>query len=368
MRLTALYEKRKTGNIMRLILFVLGLAAGCLATVAVFLVIPAIPPSQMQAAPNDSRVVAAVPVKVVEVVPQYLEDILTLPAQTQAWQDITLSALAGGQMEWVGVDKGDAVEEGQLIARIDVKILEASLTRAQAALDLARSQYERRKQLFDRNVVSKEELDRSATELALAQGALKEAQIALDNGLVRSPVKGVINARFADQGEFVDRGMPLFHIVDTNRIKVFVDVPELDVRFMSIGQTATITADALPGRAYTGVVNFVSFAADPATRAFSVRMETANPEAALRPGMIVRASLLRRAIEDAIAVPLFALVDKAGERLVFVEEDGIARARTVEIGLIKRDRVQILSGLEPGDHLIVAGQTLVEEGTPLEIR
>ncbi|MBW1802210.1 MAG: efflux transporter periplasmic adaptor subunit, partial [Deltaproteobacteria bacterium] len=93
-----------------------------------------------------------------------------------------------------------------------------------------------------------------------------------------------------------------------------------------------------------------------------------NPDHDIRPGMIVRVAFLRRVIPDALVAPLFAIVDKGGERLLFVEKDGVAHARTVSIGVIEGDRVQITKGLDPGDHLIVTGQTEVEEGMKVQSR
>jgi len=84
--------------------------------------------------------------------------------------------------------------------------------------------------------------------------------------------------------------------------------------------------------------------------------------------MIARVAFLRRTIPDALIAPLFAIVDKGGERLLFLEKDGVAHARTVSIGVIEGDRVQITKGLNPGDHLIVTGQTEVEEGMKVQAR
>jgi len=116
------------------------------------------------------------------------------------------------------------------------------------------------------------------------------------------------------------------------------------------------------------VVDFVAFKADPATKTFLVRTVIDNPFADIRPGMIARAAFVRRVIADALLAPLFALVDKGGERLVFVEKDGVAQSRTVSIGVIEGDRVQITSGLNPGDHLIVKGHTEVEDGMKVSVQ
>jgi membrane fusion protein (multidrug efflux system) len=128
------------------------------------------------------------------------------------------------------------------------------------------------------------------------------------------------------------------------------------------GQKTPVKIDAFPERQLIGVIDFVAFKADPATNTFLVRTVIENPFDDIRPGMIARVVFVRRIIADALMAPLFALVDKGGERLVFVEKDGVVQSRTVSIGVIEADRVQITSGLNPGDHLIVRGQTEVEDG------
>jgi len=112
----------------------------------------------------------------------------------------------------------------------------------------------------------------------------------------------------------------------------------------------------------TGTVDFVAFKADPATKTFLVRSIVENPAHDIRPGMIGRVAFVRRSVADALAAPLFAVLDKGGERIVFIEKDGVALSRNISIGVIEGDRVQITSGLEVGDHLIVRGHTEVEDG------
>ena len=109
-------------------------------------------------------------------------------------------------------------------------------------------------------------------------------------------------------------------------------------------------------------------ATDSATKTFRVRVLVDNSKHEIRPGMIARVVFLRRMIPDAVSAPLFSIMDKGGERLLFVEEDGIAHARTVSIGIIEGNRVQITKGLQPGDRLIVTGQRDVEEGMKVQVQ
>jgi membrane fusion protein (multidrug efflux system) len=317
---------------------------------------------------NGLKQPRAVKVSVVEVQPSPIRDVLILPGETEAFHDILVPADTGGRVEWIGPHEGDTVKKGQLLARIDVASLEAGLNRAEAAFKLADELYQRRRKLFDRKIINQEELDRSLTERTLAHANLRQARVEHERGFLKSPVSGIINHLFVDEGEFVERGKPVADMVNVDKIKINVNVPELDVRYLSPRQKTTVRIDAFPDRRLLGNVDYIAFKADPATKTFLVRVLIKNPDHDIRPGMIARVAFLRRVIKDALVAPLFSIVDKGGERLLFVEKDGVAHARTVSIGVIEGDRVQIKKGLHAGDHLIVTGQTEVEEGMKVRIR
>ena len=228
--------------------------------------------------------------------------------------------------------------------------------------------YQRRQRLFERKIIAQEELDQSKTQRTLAATDLQQVQVRYNHGFPRSPINGIINHLYVDAGEFIDTGKPIADIINIERIKINVRVPELDIRFVLQGQKTPVRIDAFPDRTLSGTVDFVAFKADPATKTFLVRTVIENPFGDIRPGMIARVAFVRRVIPDALLAPLFALVDKGGERLVFIEKDGVAQSRTVGIGVIEGDRVQITSGLNPGDHLIVKGQTEVEDGMKVRVQ
>lgn len=309
-----------------------------------------------------------VPVSVLKVEPSPMRDILVLPGETEAWLDVQLAADSGGRVEWIGPKEGDQVKQGDLIAKIDVSALKVALDKAEAALKLSDDLYQRRKLLFERKIINQEEIDRATTERTLAEGNLRQARVEYDRGFTRSPISGRINYLFVDEGEFVERGKPIADIVNVGKIKVNVNVPELDVRYLKVGQTVAVKVDAFPDRQIQGKIDFVAYKADPATKTFHVKVIIDNPTHEVRSGMIGRAAFLKRIIPAALAAPIFALVDKGGERILFVEKDGLVHARTVSIGVIEGDRVQITKGLEPGDNLIVIGQKEVEEGMMVQVK
>lgn len=312
---------------------------------------------------NQERIIQ---VSVQEIQPAPIRDILVLPGETEAWLDVRVAADTTGRVEWIGFREGDEIKKDQLLAKIDVSALKTALDRAQSDLELSEELYKRRIKLFDRNAISQETLDLSKNEKTLALHTLKQAKVEYERGFTKSPISGIINYLFVDEGEFIERGKPMADIVNVDKIKINVNVPELDVRYLKVGQEAMVTIDAYPDRKLIGVVDFVAYKADPATKTFLVRVLVDNPKKEIRPGMITRLAFLRRVIPDALSAPLFALVDKGGERILYIEKDGVVHSRTASLGVIDGERIQVTKGLDPGDRLIIAGQTQVEEGMKVQ--
>lgn len=309
-----------------------------------------------------------IPVGVERVSPTPIRDILALPGEAEALAEVLVSAERAGRVEWIGPTEGQRVRKGDPIAKIDLKALEAALKRATASYTLAEQQARRRQELYDLKVLSLEELDNALTQQTLAKANLEEARVNYEQGIVRAPMDGVINSLDIDPGEYVDRGTLVAELVDHSMIRMLFDVPEMDVRYFKVGQSVPVILDALPGAAWIGQVDYVAYKADSDTKTFRVRVVVVNDEGNIRSGMIGRAQFLRQEIQDAVSAPLFAVVDRGGEYVLYVEENGVARSRTVELGVIDEERVQVLSGLGVGENLIVKGHTDVEDGMKVALR
>ncbi|SIO17850.1 membrane fusion protein, multidrug efflux system [Halodesulfovibrio marinisediminis DSM 17456] len=307
-------------------------------------------------------------VKVEKLTPAAITDTIMLPGETEAIYDVSLAAEQDGLIEWVGVTEGDSVKADAQLVRIDLEALKAAKDRAEANLTMKKHQLKRRRKLYEGNVLSREELEQAETEFTVAETNLREAEVKYEHGIVVSPVAGMVNTVNVDPGEYVSKGNPIANIVNVDQIKITFNVPEMDVRFLSKGLTAPVVFDAYPREEWNGVVDFVAWKADPATRTFPVRLIVQNTDGRIRPGMIARASFVRRSLNDIVSIPLFSVIDKGGERIAFVEKNGVAEARTVKLGVIDGDRVQILAGLNVGENLIVAGHREVEDGVKVDVR
>ncbi|HCO92579.1 MAG TPA: hypothetical protein DIU00_01285 [Phycisphaerales bacterium] len=151
-------------------------------------------------------------------------------------------------------------------------------------------------------------------------------------------------------------------------MKVVVEIPERDIAFFAIGEKADIFVEKKDrGGSLAGTITFISELADPRTRTTRMEITLDNKQRLLRSGQIVRASLTRRILKDAILIPLLAVIPMEDSKAVYVVNSTQAKRREVEIDIIRGDQIQITSGLKPGDKLIIAGHRFVAPGQKVNI-
>lgn len=324
------------------------------------------PVGPLQAAAADK----ATSVKVQRVTVQDLEERFTLPGTLEAWEDLTLAAEIAGPVDWVGPHEGETLTAGQKILTIDSVSQQANLEGARVDAKVKQKAMERLASLVAENLVSRQEYDNSVTAYEAARQQLELARIALQKSNVTAPVAGVLDARLAERGEYLKAGDPVAVVVQVDRLKALIDVPEKDVRYFHPGEVVrVIQAQIDTGEevSRTGTLIHLAYKADAMTRTYRGKIEVDNRDRQLRPGMIVRIEALRREIKDAIAIPLYAVVDLDGRKVVFVEVQGKAQLRPVKIDRVIGDLAVILDGLTVNDRLIVKGQQLLADGATVKV-
>jgi len=312
----------------------------------------------------------AASVKVQQVIAQDLKEYFTLPGSLEAWQDLTLAAEIAGPIDWVGPQEGERVSAGQKILTIDSVSQKANLERAKVDAEIKQANMQRLEQLVDENLVSRQEYDNSVNACETAKQNLALAKIALNKSTVRAPVDGILDQRSIERGEYVKDGNPVALVVQVDRLKALIDVPEKDVRYLNCGeQVNVIQAQIDTGEEShrLGELVHLAYKADPVTRTYRGKIEVDNDDGQLRPGMIIRIEALRRELKDAIAIPLYAVVDLDGRKVVFVAKDGKAKLRPVKIERIIGDQAVIAEGLQQGEQIVVKGQQLLTDGTPIKL-
>jgi membrane fusion protein (multidrug efflux system) len=318
---------------------------------------------------------AAAPEKATSVKVQFvgaadINEFFTLPGSLEAWEDLTLAAEIAGPVDWIGPKEGAAVKAGQKIMTIDSVSQKANLESARVDAAVKRSTMERYEKLVDERLVSRLEYDNSVNAYESARQNLELAKIAMQKSIVTSPVDGIFDRRLVDRGEYIKAGDPVALIVQVDRLKALVDVPEKDIRHLHVDEAVdVIQAQIDTGKEFhhRGKIIHLAYKADPVTRTYLAKIEVDNSAGKLRPGMIIRIEALRRNLKDALTIPLYAVVDLDGRKVVYVEEDSRAKMRPIEVELVVNDQAVISKGLELDDHLIVKGQQLLIDGAAVKV-
>ncbi len=296
-----------------------------------------------------------------------LDDIATFPARIEALSDVWVAAEQGGRVTEIGAREGETVEKGAVLLRVDDRLRATALRRAERMARDARRDFERLTELRRDGAVSASDYEAMESRAALAEVALEEARVVLDQCVVRAPIRARIEERRVDSGEFVQPGQPLFRLVDAARVKAVFDLPERDTLSASPGDTHNFRLDALPDRYFSGMIGFAAGTGARASGAFRVELDADNAEGLMRPGMIARVAYRRGAIAGAIVLPQQAIVPALGETVVFVVEDGRAIRRIVRIGAFIGEHAVIRAGVEAGDEVILEGNRSVLDGTPVRV-
>jgi len=287
----------------------------------------------------------------------------TVPEEvTKAQQDVQAAQQALEAARKVYESRQQLLQEGA-IARKLVDDANVAFVQAQSQFNIAQEHLK-----SVQNVNRQQDVKNAQGQLDSAQAKHEGAQAQLSYSEIRSPISGVVADRPLYPGEMAAAGTPLLVIMDISRVIARANVPVAQAALLKVGNPATITqTDAnveVPGR-----ITVVSPAVDPSTTTVQVWVEAANPGERLRAGVTVKISAIAQTINDTTIIPQAALLPTAeGETVVLVVgSDMIAHERKVETGVKQDDKVQILSGLKPGEQVVSVGGLGLEDGTKVRV-
>ncbi len=262
----------------------------------------------------------------------------------------------------LNVEVGDFVSEGQILAEMD----KASLRQAELKLKNDKQELERVEALLGEGGISQSDYDALRLAYEVSETSYRNL---LDNTVLRSPISGVVTARNYDRGDMYAMASPIYTVQQITPVKILLGVSETDYTRVHKGDKVSVTADALPGRTFTGSVARLYPVIDPSSHTFKVEVQIPNGDRLVRPGMYVRATV-NMGDNDSIVVPDSAVVKQqgSGQRLVYViDADNIVSVKIVTIGLHFGSSYEILSGLEEGDRVITGGQSALKSGIKVEV-
>ncbi len=307
-----------------------------------------------------------IPVHTMVVERRDVSDRVHLPGRIDPDLRAHLAVAKGGVIVEVLADKGDAVEEGQLLLRIDDRTWRAMLAQAEIELREAEKDERRWRELVETGAVSASDFDAVRTRAERARVQADDARTHVEQCEVRSPATGRINARLVEVGEYAPEGGAVFELVVNDPVRLTLDVPERDIGALALGDELAFRVLVLGDDERTGKITHISEAASPLNNSFRVQATVPNPDRRLRPGMIATAVIERARREGAVLAPLSAVIPRRGEHFVFVADEDRAVRRLVRIDRILGTEAVLASGLSEGDELIYEGHRELIDGAAIE--
>jgi membrane fusion protein (multidrug efflux system) len=299
--------------------------------------------------------------------PATITDRINLPGSVEPWTRLLLMSKISGTISEVTVTEGDRVKTGDLLARIEDDDYRIAVERARAAYTLAEAEYKRYKSIYEKGVIPTSTLETNETNMETARADYQNAQLMLSRTRVTSPMDGVISRLDAKVGLQLSVGDPLAEILQIDRMKGIIGIPESDVTAVRQLDEVELTVQALNDKKILTTKHFLSPSPDTAARLYNLELEIDNSDGEILAGMFVRADLVKRQIDNSLSIPFYSVISRNDEHYVFVDEGGVAKKRPVELGVMEKWMVEITSGLKPGDRILVEGHRDVEDNQKIKV-
>ena len=283
-------------------------------------------------------------------------------ANVEAYAKNNIAPQSPSRIQKIYVEVGDFVRAGQIVAKMD----EVSLNQSKLSMANDSLEYSRIKKLYEQGGVSKSDFDAMELKYNVTRS---QYQNLLENTILRSPVSGVITARNYDQGDMYG-GSPIYVVEQITPVKLYVGISEMDYTRVKKNDTVTLTADALPGKTFTGRIARIYPTIDAATHTFTAEVNVANRDRLLRPGMYARVTV-NFGSNHSIVVPDDCVVKQQGSgvRSVFVlQADNTVKEIVVTLGRHFGTEYEILSGVAEGDKVVVKGQASLTNGSKVNVQ
>ena len=294
----------------------------------------------------------------------------------RAVQGADLSTEESGVVTKILFENGQEVKEGDLLVELDTQTEEANLRSAQAEADLARTVYDRTRQLRANNTVPQSEMDAAESNLRKMNAMVEQLKATIRKKQVRAPFSGYLGIREVNLGQFVNNGDKIVSLQSLDPIFVDFLLPQQLLSQLTAGRPVSVLTDVYPGKVFEGELTAVNTEIDPVTRNIRLQGTLRNPEGLLRPGMFGRVMLSLGEADEVTAIPLTAVMAATyGDSVFVIEEktgeDGtkqqVAAQRFIRTGRTEGDFVAVTEGLQPGETVVAAGAFKLRNGTPVKV-
>lgn len=277
-------------------------------------------------------------------------------------QSIVLSSQISERVSEVRFESGQAVRAGQVLVVLDAASERADVSESQVALRDAERQLRRGEELAKQKLVSQSQLDTLRANRDAARARLQSSSTGVNDRVITAPFAGVLGLRQISKGQFVSAGSEITTLDDISRIEVEFALPERLLSRLQVGLPLRAQAEAWPGEEFVGTLSAVDARVDPVTRSVAARAQIDNPDGKLRPGMLLRV-LLEESAREAIIIPEIAVQQLGTSSFVYLlDAESKAQRRDIKLGARNAGKVEVLSGLQGGERLVVDGAVKLREG------
>jgi RND family efflux transporter MFP subunit len=341
---------------------------------------PTVAPAAVAASPP----IELAAVDVATVAPQSLSRSLPLSGSMSPIVQATVKSKVGGEVELMPLREGQDVREGEVIARIDTRNLQAqydrqlaAVDRARADLDLATLNRDKNRALLEQRYISQNTYEAtesayagSIASLKLAEADARLAKISLDDAVVRAPFTGTISKRHVQPGEKVSMDSTMVTLVDLRQMVLEAAVPAADIPVVQIGQAARFRVGGFGAQEFVGEVQRINPLTEDGSRAITIYIAVANPDSALKGGMFAQGALTLDKNTPVLAVPQRAVHEEAGAAYVYTLRDETIVRTNVKVGAAAPGGVfvEVREGLAEGDRVIVTEITGSQVGKRVVVR
>lgn len=284
----------------------------------------------------------------------------------RANEQVTLSAPVTERVITLNFSDGGYVQKGQIVAVLARGQEQAQLAEAQARAAEAQKQLDRLDELKRRGFATNSAVDAQTALAQSARAQAEQARASIGDRVLRAPFSGYVSLRNISRGAIVQAGAEVATISDLSRIKLDFTVPETMLTSVREGQSIEAKAAAYPDQSFAGRVESIDPVINPQTRAATVRAIMPNPGRKLMPGMLLTVSIVSAA-RQSLAVPELAIVGEGERSFVFVVENGVAKRVPVETGVRDGQKIEIRSGLRPGQQVVTEGVVKISDGQKVKL-
>ena len=310
---------------------------------------------------------AAVPVEVVAIERRSVSSFLQTNGSLEAENDVQIVARIQGPVVELVAEEGMRLTKGDVMLKIDETETLAQVEIAKVGLKDGTRAHERAKAARDSEIISQEVYDAALAQLESAEAQLMSAEINYNYTSVTAPFDGIVVERLVKLAENVTANQELFRFSEFDPLLCKIQVPEKELSRLRKGQTAHLNVEAWPDERFEASVLRISPVVDPATGTIRVTLQV-RARGKLSPGMFARVFLVTDTHEKAVVMPKRALsIESLSDAVFVVNHEGQAVRRDIELGYEETDVVEVLSGLEVGERVIVVGQDGLTDGTPIQV-